>query len=338
MVSNRDRAARYLDLVVRLLPAAHSQWGEAMRAELATIEEPSDRRRFALGCTRVALLLGPEARGLWGPVAVAGAVSLMLGAEIELARAIGQTVPLALALALLAWLGRRPGLFGPVRPDRASRAVRAGGYALVGACLLALVVGVGASGLLGPDPMRWGPFFVVLLTVLAAGFLAFTALPTRCGSAALVAGAAAGVVAGLAAFATLPFERVGAPLAGGGRWWLALVAVAAPAAAVLLIGRHTRRADQAMMAALCAGTVATLLVALLGLSAIVLFPHSVPDIVGPVMPAGSSAAAKQAENVIEASDPYFGWLLLSALLAALLWAMARPPVRAVTTRPDTAAG
>jgi hypothetical protein len=54
------------------------------------------------------------------------------------------------------------------------------------------------------------------------------------------------------------------------------------------------------------------------------------------MPAGSSATAKQ--DVIEASDPYFGWLLLSALLAAFLWAMARPPIRAVTTRPDTTAG
>jgi hypothetical protein len=85
------------------------------------------------------------------------------------------------------------------------------------------------------------------------------------------------------------------------------------------------------MAALCAAASAASLVALLGLSAIVFLPERVPDIVGPVMPAGATAAQRQLENSIEASDPYFGLLLFGALLAAVLWVMARPPSRAGTT-------
>jgi hypothetical protein len=49
------------------------------------------------------------------------------------------------------------------------------------------------------------------------------------------------------------------------------------------------------------------------------------------MPAGTTAAQRQLENSIEASDPYFGLLLFGGLLAAVLWVMARPPTRAATT-------
>ena len=85
------------------------------------------------------------------------------------------------------------------------------------------------------------------------------------------------------------------------------------------------------MAALCAGACAAQLIALAGLSAIVLLPDRVPNIVGPVMPAGMTAAQRQIENSIEASDPYFGLLVFGALLASVLWVMARPPRRAGTT-------
>ena len=69
------------------------------------------------------------------------------------------------------------------------------------------------------------------------------------------------------------------------------------------------------MAAACAGTFAALdRRGCSGFAAIGLFPHSVPDIVGPVMVPGTSAAARQAEDAREASDPYWGYLLFSALL------------------------
>jgi hypothetical protein len=99
----------------------------------------------------------------------------------------------------------------------------------------------------------------------------------------------------------------------------------------VLTARRTREAEQAVMAALCAGACAALLIALAGLSAIVVLPDRVPDIVGPVMPAGTSAAQRQLENSIGASDQYFGLLAFGALLAAVLWVMARPPRRSGTT-------
>lgn len=327
-------AGRYLGAVVRLLPASRSEWGRAMHAELAAIDSPAERRRFVLGCTRAALLPGAKAHSAGRSLAAAGAVGLVLGGEVVLARAIGAFVPLVGALALLAWLGRRPSSFGPVRADPAMRAARSAGYALVAACLSALVVADGVSGLLRPDALRWGMSFALLLTLVAASCLAMTAQGSRLGGTSLAAGSAAGLVAGAAGFAVLPFERIGTPLAHGlpghGTWLAALV-FGAPTLAALLIGRRTRQAEQAVMAALCAGASAALLVALLGLSAIVFLPDRVPDIVGPGMPAGTTAAQRRLENSIEASDPYFGLLLFGGLLAAVLWVMARPPTRAATT-------
>ena len=104
----------------------------AMRAELATLDGPAERWRFALGCTRAAMLPSPTSRAAGRSLAVAGAGALVLAGEVALAGVIGEFMPLVLALALLAWLGRRPSYFGPVRPDRATRFARAGGYCLAG--------------------------------------------------------------------------------------------------------------------------------------------------------------------------------------------------------------
>jgi hypothetical protein len=332
----RDPAARYLALVVRLLPGARRTWGAAMQAELATIHASGERVRFALSCTRGVLLTAVPMRGGSRSPTVAVALVLMLGGEIALARAIGVAIPLALALALLAWLGRRPGAFGPVRPERAARLVRAGGYALVAASFAALLVAEGSSrlldpvGLIQPDSPRWGTLFALILTLLAATFLTVTAPGSGFGADGLAAGACSGLIAGAAGFVVLPFERIGDPLAAGlpGAGWLALVVFAAPCSAALVTAARTRRTDQAVMAALCGAAVAALLVALLGLTAIVLFPGSVPNIVGPVMAPGASAASRRFANATEASDPYFGLLTVGGMLVAMLCVMARPPRRA----------
>ena len=329
-----DLAARYVGVVARLLPATRSQWGEAMQAELAALESPSERRRFALACTRAALVPSASAHAAGRWLAGAATAGLVLVGEYALGRIIGQLIPLVLVLVLLAWLGRRASYFGPVRPELAARAARTSGYALVAACLLALIAAQGVSGLLQPDSLRWAPPFALILTLVTAAFLAMTARGSRLGGTALAAGTVAGLVAGAAGFVVLPFERDGTPLAHalpGHGTWLALLVFGAPAAAALLTARRTREAEQAVMAALCAGACAAQLIALAGLSAIVLLPDRVPDIVGPVMPAGMTAAQRQIENSIEASDPYFGLLVFGALLASVLWVMARPPRRAGTT-------
>ena len=327
-------ADRYLAVVERLLPATRRDWGRAMRAELATLDGAAERWRFALGCTRAAMLPGPTSRAAVRSLAMVAGAALVLAGEIALAGVIGEFTPLVLALALLAWLGRRPGYFGPVRPDRATRIARAAGYCLTSACLVALVVAEGVPGLFRPDSLRSGTMFAFVLTLVVAAFLAMTARTTRLGGTAMISGIGAGLVAGAAGFVVLPFERIGTPLAHGlpgHGTWLAALPFAAPAAAALVTGVRIRRSDQAVMAALCAAASGALLIALAGLSAIVFLPDRVPDIVGPVMLPGATAAQRQLENSIEASDPYFGLLVFGALLAAVLWAMARPPVRAGTT-------
>ena len=148
---------------------------------------------------------------------------------------------------------------------------------------------------------------------------------------ALALGACAGLIAGAVGFVVLPFERIGDPLAAGlpgGRSWLALVVFAAPCTAALVTAARTRRTDRAVLAALCGAAFAALVAAVLGLAAIALFPGSVPDIVGPVMVPGTSAAARQAANATEASDPYYGLLVVGAMLLAMVCVMARPPRRA----------
>ena len=55
MISLTDAPGWLLTIAVRRMPAERSEWGAAMLAELAQLQHPSTRWRFALGCTRVAL-------------------------------------------------------------------------------------------------------------------------------------------------------------------------------------------------------------------------------------------------------------------------------------------
>ncbi|HEY3615140.1 MAG TPA: hypothetical protein VGK92_15625, partial [Gaiellales bacterium] len=295
-------------------------WGEAMCAELAAIGDPAERRRFALGCAGAALRQRTLARSA-GTLACAAAL-------VALVPSIGPTVPLMLILGLLLALGRRPGHLGPCRPG-AAHGVRATGWALVLGLLATQVVDGGVHGLL--HPAHAGVVWTLALAGLATAFTAATARATRIGESALATGLCAGLVTGAVGFAVLPYERIGTPLADSLPWhgqWLVGVVFAAPALSALITAARTRSSDQTVMAAASAGTLAALTVALLGLGSIVLFPHSVPDIVGPVMSPGTSAAARQAANATEASDPYAGFLVFGGLLALLLWALARPPGKA----------
>ncbi len=313
-----DFATRYLDVVAGLLPGAHRAWGEAMRAELAAIDDPAERRRFALACTGAIAAFAPSVRA-------AAAIACLVGLA-GLATVLGPAVPIVLGLAVLAVCGRRPGHLGPRRPGAAALGVRAGGWAVVLGLLGAQIVADGIANAL--RPMHGGVPWTLAITGLAAAFLAATARASRSGDAALATGVCAGVLTGLAGFAVMGFERIGAPLADRLPWhghWLVAVVFAAPAAAALGTAQRTRSSEQSVMAVACAGAFAALTVALLGFGAIALFPHSVPDIVGPVMVPGTSAAARQAANATEASDPYWGYLVFGCLLALLLWALARPP-------------
>jgi hypothetical protein len=63
VINLRDAPELLLTIAVRRMPAERSEWGAAMLAELAQLQHPFTRWRFALGCARVALF-SPRKSGL----------------------------------------------------------------------------------------------------------------------------------------------------------------------------------------------------------------------------------------------------------------------------------
>ncbi len=53
--STPDTPGMLLSIAARWMPSERGEWGEAMLAELAQLQHPSTRWRFALGCACVAL-------------------------------------------------------------------------------------------------------------------------------------------------------------------------------------------------------------------------------------------------------------------------------------------
>ncbi|NHF61844.1 hypothetical protein [Microcella pacifica] len=108
-MSSRDGAERLLTLGTTGLPAHRAEWGTAMRAELAAIDDPGARRRFARSASFAAFRQGFVIRigfGLITGVLVA-AVALM-ASRLQLADGapglLEVTVPVPAFLLLLAAL------------------------------------------------------------------------------------------------------------------------------------------------------------------------------------------------------------------------------------------
>lgn len=118
--ATRDAWQLLLDLATASLPENRSAWGAALRAELAAIDPPAERRRFALGGAWTALRSGPprEAWLLAAGAAVVVAASCFAASRWSLAHNKGGildvwvTVPniLLFAVALTtAWRSRSVG-------------------------------------------------------------------------------------------------------------------------------------------------------------------------------------------------------------------------------------
>ena len=201
----------------------------------------------------------------------------------------------AVTLAGLPWAIRR--VFGPVAASWWARAARVGGYAAVIA-LVAVKSGVArfehapaAQRHLLPGIWTGEIVFLVVLAAYVAGLLAVTARRPPAAPAALAIGVRAGVAVALVMYA-LP--AMGHPLHLTNAWlaWVynaarvlaLLLALGATIAAGIVAARRTpvrgsrlrpadARARHGVAAGLCAGTVAALLVSLLGISTVALFPQ-----------------------------------------------------------------
>jgi hypothetical protein len=309
-----------------------------MRAELLQVDGRAARLRFALGCVQTALLQPVALRALAHLAGTVVAVTLLLAGGITYPGAQFEMVALVVVLAWLAWRAGRPGRLGPVGRSRTARTVRAGGYAAACAYLLVAFVDHRGPQLLGPeDGLLPGMITLVLYAVV---MLAMTARSSTAGSACLAFGITAGLVAGLACFMVVPFERVLPPLADGlpghGLWLIAIV-VGAPGTAMLVVARRTREARQAVMTLLCAGAVCAAVVALLGYGAFLLFPDQMPSLVP--LNAGPPDV-RMALSRLEAGDEYIAGLIWGCLLVAVLGALIGPATRRWTLglRTTTLAG
>ena len=119
-----DAPVRLLRWAVRLLSPQRAEWGQAMQGELAHLDGPWRRMRFAAGCAAAALVMPPWGRAAAGLWAMGGitAASFALYAGLIVRFRLGAGGWTALAVVLLIGSGcllgagallRRPGIAGP---------------------------------------------------------------------------------------------------------------------------------------------------------------------------------------------------------------------------------
>jgi hypothetical protein len=310
----QDRPARLLSAAVRLMPVERRDWGRAMHAELAAIDQPADRWSFAWGCLRASHLL----RGVVHLFVVMGTLGALLAwiATVDYRPLFWILSAVASGLAAVCWQGRRTGMLGPTGDGVAAWVLRGGGY----------VIAVGVAG-------------VALTHAHPATFEAADA-----SDGVLAIGAVTGsFLIGLAAARAAAARRAlvtgaGCALAATAVWLIAvLVAPPIPAstggalaattvAAVVAVLANARTARESLLAGLLAvaGSMVLIFVTVLLLARF--GPDSlIPDITPAALPGQHIS-----ESRIEIVDPYVLMMVLSAVAATALGVAAvvtRRPVR-----------
>ncbi len=321
MVSRReDLADRALAVLARTLPAHRKEWGRAMRAELAAIDEIPARRQFVRGCARAVLISGTALRAVAGYVGMLAfaAVIAYQAAGLESAGVQVEAAVLVGIIAVLAWFGRRSSIVGPPGIDLVPRLMRLAGYAVVMTTEAALLT-TGTN-----DPTGWW-VAAVAISLYLVGFLRATSLP-------------AGDALSLPVTATLT-------LTGLAVWWIPMLLSSGVRAfpgltflvafALVLVGWAwgSRRGTpmKGLVSGFAATTATLLLMFLAALFTYRLAPGLVPDISGPGYAGGLTPQAKAETNRIESVDPYVADLLFGALLSGVLTWASVPATRPEST-------
>lgn len=322
----RDLSSLALGAVVRLLPSQRSDWGRAMEAELAALDDVRARRRYALGCARAVMSDRSALRTVAGYLIALtfGGVAFALAIS---AKAVGvriQTIAFVAVLGLLAWSGRRSALLGPLADGGSARRVRTGGYAVLGAYIMLIL----AFGLPRNDRSGVWAFYLALALYLVTVLFATargTALPTRCMRliATLTSGALATWWVPMLLFAGVRSHP---------SWALLSVAVAVLLGLVVTpVLRWPSR--QVAQTALATGVATCLLIFLAAQLTYLLGPQLVPNL-GHVP--GMTPNGQVDQNRAEAIDPYVAEFLLGAIIGAVLIA-ASCGARRQVRRADTGA-
>ena len=310
--ASKDTAGWLLATAVWLLPAGRREWGRAMQAELAAIGPRRDRRRFAVGCTRMAMtqpaMIGTVGYPLLTVAALVAVVTLT--GPIDYPPLHAGLIGLVAVLVTVSWLGRQLRLLGPVGDGRAARMLRAGGCLLIAAMVSGVVLRFRSATDNLPEKASVGvPAYTVVLTIYLLGFVIMTARRSAATGPALAIGGASGVAAG-AVWSVLVLVHPPVPDSA-----LPAVAVIGAAAGVtaLITAWGRGSGETACLAAACTGTVAALLIVLVTHAAVTVGPVGwVP----PLAPVALTTTDQLAQSRIEAEDPYVAVLLLGCLLAA----------------------
>jgi hypothetical protein len=277
-----------------------------MQAELAAIESAGQRWRFAAGCVRVVVTQPVVLRRVGYPLLMAGVLAVTLWWTSRIGYPPfhwGLVTVVALQLILAAG-GRVRGPLGPVGEGWTTRIVRAGGYLLLTWWTVSLIAFMVTQD---PGEMAGGmPIFGLLLTSYLIGVLTLTAQRSAATRRVLTAGVGGGGIA-TALFTLSAF--VAPPIPANLTRALALTALAMLGAAVAARSGGVHRS---VLAALCAGSAAALLI---GTTLVLLSTFAPPSLIPDLAPAALSRADDLAQSRHELQDPYLWLLFLGALIA-----------------------
>jgi len=299
-------AARILAVAVRALPPHRREWGQAMLAELAAIDDGRARRRYARGCLRAVLTNPGVIHTAAAPVFLIALVvtTLALAAAFDSTGVRVETFLWTATVGFLAWGGRRAGVLGPVGTGRVARGVRGSGYLLVAAVQLLFMTRGGGTH---DDPSGWFIAELVIALYLAACLVLTRG---RAGDSwylrVIVVTSVAGVAAWWVPMLLSSTVRAHAVVA----LWLIPVAVMAALATT-----WRRGPVQILYAALGTAVATCLLVFVAAVGTYALAPRLVPDIAGTSTLGGLTAADRAETNQVESTDPYVAELLLAGLFS-----------------------
>ena len=311
-------------LLIRVARALNSEWLEALAIEAAECPTGRSRAVWMLGGTRLLVVALLRTHGLMiasSGAAAAAVLALGLagsGSNPAVARNRIELPMLLAVLALLPALARS--LFGPVRPERAARALRSSGY-------LALLALITAKAVEARDGLQLGNYFQIskigplqaafwlLMCAYAAIVLYATSRHFPLKPRLLTLAVVAGVIAGSAYFL-----RYGLDLWAWHVGWLCLCFVVVPALigfAGARVGAHTRVPHRhGVAAAVITGLAAALVLALLAACTVAISPGSAPLHSLPCIPCTAPHAVSVDWSILVATTPA-SMLLVGAPLVAL---------------------
>ncbi len=307
---SRDLARRALAIAVRVLPGDRREWGEAMLAELAAIDERRARRRHALGCTRAVLLDRGSLRvvGVYLVALTYGVMAVSLAiASTHAGMRIERTAFVAV-LGILAWAGRRHEPLGPVADPPIARHVRGCGYIVVGICVTGFLSRRHHDDIAGE--------LVAAIAVAAYLVAVLVVTARRTAASALTLRRATGIAAG--ALTTWWIAMLLVPSVRAHPAWALLTVLTAILSGLLMPGLLGWTDRQALVAGITAGVATCMLIFVAVIGTYAAFPRLVPDVAGPTDAGGLTPAARAQTNQAESQDPYVAELLLGALLSATL--------------------